>query len=417
MSVLATISSWLGLDDKSCCNGLKELAKNEAETPTEPAGQNQFMEEDMKTVGDGGASPSTIAGASPLTLSDGQEFGMTDPDSPKGSVLSPQSPKAPSVAASDYSFADTAKEERQVWNVPSTAPLDEDQVVIDGLRARLAKASEVLPQLQERVHAEILAGKNPEAGSVEERELSFCTSSTLTRYLCMQDSNVDKACEAIKFSMAWRSKNITPAQFLDGSPVPRCRACAKDPLSHCFLCLGEDVMGRHVVYSCAGRAANKVPEDGIEHMSSEMERLFNNSSEPGAIVWIVDFAGFGFGDCNPRTGVLAFPMFASHYPERFGQIVCLGLPMAFYPLYSAAGKIFDQATMQKVVILKGDKAFKRYGDAYWSNDPAMKAWLYAAVKCKGVPGSFPDISLTRAIRNRPSTELAMRTLERINGSP
>ena len=55
----------------------------------------------------------------------------------------------------------------------------------------------------------------------------------------------------------------------------------------------------------------------------------------------MDFAGFGFADCNPKIGAraparqcsrfnalrvkpveaLAFPMFASHYPERFGQIV------------------------------------------------------------------------------------------------
>lgn len=27
-----------------------------------------------------------------------------------------------------------------------------------------------------------------------------------------------------------------------------------------------------VVYSCTGRAANKTPEDGIEHMAAELER-------------------------------------------------------------------------------------------------------------------------------------------------
>lgn len=165
-----------------------------------------------------------------------------------------------------------------------------------------------------------------------------------------------------------------------------------------------------------GEQKNKTPEDGIEHMAAEIERLFQNSSMPGSIVWIVDFAGFGFSDCNPKTGVLAFPMFASHYPERFGQIVCLGLPYAFYPLYGAASKIFDKATMQKVVTLKGDKEWNRYADAYWSNDPAMKAWLNAAVKCKGSPGCFPDMALTRALQRLPETELAIRTLERCAAS-
>ena len=106
-----------------------------------------------------------------------------------------------------------------------------------------------------------------------------------------------------------------------------------------------------MIYSCTGRAANKTPEDGIEHMASELERqvshqrhlvfrvglcsrLFKNSTLPGSIAWfladfqqlgkwavwtaatceslvvvkstkawIVDFAGFGFADCNPKIGV------------------------------------------------------------------------------------------------------------------
>ncbi|CAE7680122.1 oleD [Symbiodinium sp. CCMP2592] len=157
---------------------------------------------------------------------------------------------------------------------------------------------------------------------------------------------------------------------------------------------------KRVIYSCTGRAANKTPEDGIEHMATELERLFKNSTIPGSVAWIVDFAGFGFADCNPKIGALAFPMFASHYPERFGQIVCLSLPYAFYPIYAAGSKIFDKETMAKVKILKGDKDWKRYGDAYWSHDPGMRRWLDAAVKCKGVPGGFPDAQFTQDLQPR-----------------
>lgn len=232
------------------------------------------------------------------------------------------------------------------------------------------------------------------------------------RYLCMQDGDVNKAFKAMRDTMEWRKKTFIPALFPQGCSLPCCRACARDPMSHCFLCVGKDVLGRHVIYSCTGRAANKTPEDGIEHMASELERLFKNSTIPGSVAWIVDFAGFGFADCNPKIGALAFPMFASHYPERFGQIVCLSLPYAFYPIYAAGSKIFDKETMAKVKILKGDKDWKRYGDAYWSHDPGMRRWLDAAVKCKGVPGGFPDAQFTQDLQRTEATESSIRILER-----
>eukprot|EP00435_Cladocopium_sp_Y103_P032808 s562_g8.t1 len=252
----------------------------------------------------------------------------------------------------------------------------------------------------------------PAQTKAEEREMSFCTTSTMMRYLCATDGDANKALRAMKDSMEWRRRNLQEHLFLEGATLPTCRSCLKDPLSHCFLCIGKDVLGRHVIYSCTGRAANKTPEDGIEHMATELERLFQNSSMPGQIAWVLDFAGFGLADCNPKVAALALPMFASHYPERFGQIVCLSFPYAFYPLYAAGSRIFDKDTMAKVKILKSDKEWKRYGDAYWSHDPGMRSWLDEAVKCKGVPGSFPAPNFTEQLRRTPATENAIRILER-----
>lgn len=301
-------------------------------------------------------------------------------------------------------------EETQLVEWPEKAPLEEDQVVAVSLRKRMAKAKLNLDALRERVQVEFLS-RSPQ-NEAEEREMCFCTTSTMMRYLCASDGDVNKALKAMKDSMEWRRKNLHKHLFLEGATLPTCRPCLKDPLSHCFLCIGQDSLGRHVIYSCTGRAANKTPEDGIEHMATELERLFQNSSMPGQIAWVLDFAGFGLVDCNPKVAALALPMFASHYPERFGQIVCLSFPYAFYPLYAAGSRIFDKDTMAKVKILKSDKEWKRYGDAYWSHDPGMRAWLDEAVKCKGVPGSFPAAHFTEQLRRTPETEGAIRILER-----
>lgn len=444
--MLETLASWLGLDGTCCCSSEKtgdidvtidssqrkgDVSLLEEPVSIFPESSNQVSPKDNVSL-EASGTPTTAASSAATGGSSKSGKGQTAEEA-VDFKLDAERPDSPAQKQSEYDddgrdrtlsgklSEESAQEiERvntdaiQFPELPEKAPVPEDQVVLDGLRSRMAKSRLVLDQLVQQVETQIIKGSIP-ATDEEHRERQFLTKSTLMRYLCMQDGNTDKAVKAIKDTLTWRKKMFKRELFVDGSPVPMCRACLKDPTAHCFLTLGKDVLGRYVIYSCAGRARNKTPEDGIEHMAAEIERIFQNSSLPGSIVWIVDFAGFGFSDCNPKTGVLAFPMFASHYPERFGQIVCLGLPYAFYPLYAAAGKIFDTATMQKVVTLKGDKEWNRYADAYWSNDPAMKAWLNAAVKCKGSPGCFPDMALTRALQRVPETELAIRTLDRCAG--
>ena len=62
----------------------------------------------------------------------------------------------------------------------------------------------------------------------------------------------------------------------------------------CVFGCRYDARGNHVVYSCAGRAASKNVADNVRHMIVEMERIFDGNSAEGRMVWIVDFAGFGF---------------------------------------------------------------------------------------------------------------------------
>merc|ERR1712194_300661 len=118
---------------------------------------------------------------------------------------------------------------------------------------------------------------------------------------------------------------------------------------------------------------------------------------PGNVVWVIDFAGFGIADCSLRTASHAVPMFYNHYPERFGQIVLFGMPFIVKGLYSAMINVLDPVTRRKIVILQGEEAEKRYAQAYWNCNPALAKWLAAALKCKGVPGSFPDSSLSREL--------------------
>jgi len=188
-----------------------------------------------------------------------------------------------------------------------------------------------------------------------------------------------------------------------------CQCCVKDPRAHCFLRVGTDAAGQHVICSCSGAANNKSPVDGCRHMALELERLFDGNSVPGRIVWLINMAGFGMADCNPQTPTMAVPMFLNHYPERFGQVIVWGMPTIFRGVLPLCWKLLDPVSKARIQIHKTDSERTRYAEAYWSNNAEMAAWLAAAKHVKGVPGDFPDISLSRQLSDTD----ARTTLERI----
>jgi hypothetical protein len=133
------------------------------------------------------------------------------------------------------------------------------------------------------------------------REL-FCSDDTLLRYLRARDSDLNASLEMLVKTIRWRAEHIdvpawnaskdpngaaarlrfptstaatsgikacfTPLPALESCDQPKVASCAAAPTclvclnevhtAHCFNRIGVDRAGRHVIYSCAGRAVNKV---------------------------------------------------------------------------------------------------------------------------------------------------------------
>lgn len=106
-----------------------------------------------------------------------------------------------------------------------------------------------------------------------------------------------------------RTGPSTPRPLPWTSSAPCCESDRADPCAHCFYRVGMDRLGRHVIYSCAGRARNKVVYDNCMHMAFELERIFDHGAADGKVVWVIDFRGFGIRDCNPNMGANALPMY------------------------------------------------------------------------------------------------------------
>jgi hypothetical protein len=176
----------------------------------------------------------------------------------------------------------------------SFKPLEEDEPIFQCDATRMEVAQRVLTSFRGRVK-ELLAGPPSKELPLGPPAQRFCTDATLIRYLMACGSDEQKALAMLRSTLEWRAKNMdgvgsaatSAADFeakIAAYPVCRCPCCATDPCQHCFLRIGTDVAGRHVIYSCSGSAANKKPADGMRHMSLELERVFDQNSAPGKVV-------------------------------------------------------------------------------------------------------------------------------------
>jgi hypothetical protein len=300
---------------------------------------------------------------------------------------------------------------RQCLEEKTSKLLQEDKALFEFDVQRREASLAALPRMREQVD-DMLRGVPAEAIA---EATHFCADETLVRYLSNCDCNLSAASSMLKATIDWRTTffkgvDMSSLRTSTGSRPRKtlCPCCASDPTSHCFFRVGTDALGREVVYSCAGRALSKNTDEGVRHMALELERLFGGNSACGQVVWVIDFAGFGMADCNPRAGLTAVPLFASHYPERFAQIVLFGMPSLATGMCHVVMKLVDQVTRRRVLILRSEAARRRYMDAYWREDPAMLEWLQAALKCRGAPGCYPGMELSRALQDPSSVEMLER---------
>jgi len=219
------------------------------------------------------------------------------------------------------------------------------------------------------------------------------SKQTLLRYLraCNASPTLPPVMHAqaamarLQKTLAWRQEVLLKGDSLhrckagadDERYVFSCHCCRADPMAHCYFPLGLDRRQRLVFYSSAARAAKK-DMSGIPHIICELEANLGERSSLGAqqMVWIVDFRGFSARNTAPHVGIEAIKIFGTHYPERLGEIVLLGFPVAFNLLYQLLNPILDPVTRQKVRILRTPRDREAYVKKLWPD--WMRSWLDAA---------------------------------------
>ena len=198
--------------------------------------------------------------------------------------------------------------------------------------------NEAIQELRERTEATL--------PSFDARAKAYCSDDNLRRLLASRGMNIDKAAAQLEKTLKWRETNH-PEQMI-------CQACKEDPGAHDLRQVGIDSEYRPVFYACFSQAKERT--HGVwQHLVEKLEAVIRlRESLVGRFpqleqwVWIIDFHGFTFQDCE--LGIArSVSALVEHYPERLHKMLFLDAPFIFGSAWRIIRAVLDEKTTRKVL--------------------------------------------------------------------
>ena len=198
--------------------------------------------------------------------------------------------------------------------------------------------SEKIKALQERTQ--------PFMQKFGDKGKNYCTDGNLRRVLTARGMDIEKASLQLLKTLEWRHTE-EPEKIV-------CPACKEDPHSHNMRQVGVDAADRPVLYACFSQGINRFNIETTEqHVIQVLETTLashtdgGDGSEVEQWTWVIDFHGFSFRDCDPRSATMAIDLL-QHYPERLYRVIFLDAPYIFGAVWSAIRSVLDERTAAKV---------------------------------------------------------------------
>ncbi|CAJ1409972.1 unnamed protein product [Effrenium voratum] len=191
----------------SCCRveiSGQEIIAADTQAYSSPSVASKVAERTPTTSGGdsfGDPSPLSVAEASKR-----QDFSLAKHESVNGSTITGGCSGSSIDSSLDL-------EAEQVPVLPEKAPVEEDQIILTSFKARMEKAKDSVEALRAKLQADIIKGRVAQ-NEAEARELGYYSTSTLMRYLCHTDGDVNKAFKEIKSTVEWRKHNLPPELFV-----------------------------------------------------------------------------------------------------------------------------------------------------------------------------------------------------------
>lgn len=162
-----------------------------------------------------------------------------------------------------------------------------------------------------------------------------CSDADVRRFIRAESNKGHAASDHLEISakrleetVAWREKEKPDERI--------CKLCITQPTQHYMHCIGHDLKGRPICYSCFAMGPDKEIDTNTDHMISTFESLVRLMENPESRwVSIIDFYGFTIKDAMNTKISKAFSLISgTYYPERLGESFLLDAPSIFSMLWS-----------------------------------------------------------------------------------
>jgi len=267
-------------------------------------------------------------------------------------------------------------------------------------QSRAADVSEVrLDELRALVKGQIIV--DPEDPD------PHASDATLRRFLrAVGGEDVKHAAQRLVSTARWRFEN---KPFLW-----TCEWCERRPGHHTWRQVGQDKLGRPVIYSCLAQAATHryTATCAVRHMVYAIEQAVRTmpDGEDGWL-WICDFSGFTLRACDLSVASGVIHIVAAHYPERLALFACVNAPRLFMPAWRAICKLVDPRTTRKTrFVASRDEArallcdILPAEDADWTMDELTANLVRPMAVCQSCDGFWrpPSAGATHDPRGTPT---------------
>eukprot|EP00163_Fabomonas_tropica_P034494 TRINITY_DN9568_c0_g2_i1.p1 TRINITY_DN9568_c0_g2~~TRINITY_DN9568_c0_g2_i1.p1 ORF type:complete len:305 (-),score=91.36 TRINITY_DN9568_c0_g2_i1:18-932(-) len=189
---------------------------------------------------------------------------------------------------------------------------------------------------------------------INDSNREWVTDLAILRYLRARKFDVDKAYAMMTNTLKWREEfgvdKIDPKEMEIESTTGKL-----------YVAEHRGHGNRPIVVMRPGKENTKIKEGKIKFFVWNMEMAAReaDAAGPEKMIWVIDYANFGFSSLAPGMGKTTIGLMQDHFPERLHVALFVDPPWAFWLFFKIIRPFVDPVTRNKMVTVSGNHAAKR----------------------------------------------------------
>ncbi|XP_051135204.1 uncharacterized protein LOC127254241 [Andrographis paniculata] len=173
--------------------------------------------------------------------------------------------------------------------------------------------------------------------------------STLRRFLCARDLDVDKAATMLLKYLAWR-RAFMPKGFITTSEIHN------EISQNKMFMQGKDKQGRPIAVVLVSRHFQGDTDEFKRFWVFALDKLCSRmSGGQEKFTIIADLQGYGYCNGDVRASVATISILQDYYPERLGKMLFIHVPYIFMTTWKIIQPFIDKNNRKKIVFVENSK--------------------------------------------------------------